>query len=144
MTGGLTRKTVLASALIAVLVGGAFAVMASAISEQRDSAALATRSEEAIAAADRLERLVLDLETGQRGYLITRQRRFLEPWRSARAQYRRAGTDLIAVSSGSSGDARPIVAAVDSYVREYSIPLVNAALRGDASARSEGALAEDR
>ena len=144
MTGGLTRKTVFASALIAVLVGGAFAVMASAISEQRDSAALATRSEEAIAAADRLERLVLDLETGQRGYLITRQRRFLEPWRSARAQYRRAGTDLIAVSSGSSGDARPIVAAVDSYVREYSIPLVNAALRGDASARSEGALAEDR
>ena len=33
--------------------------------------------------ANRLERLVIDLETGQRGFIITGEERFLEPWRDA-------------------------------------------------------------
>jgi hypothetical protein len=86
--GGLTGRTIAASAVLALLIGAVFVVLVRAIAEQRDSAVLATRSEEAIARAFALERLVLDLETGQRGYLVTREDRFLEP----SAWPRRAGS----------------------------------------------------
>jgi hypothetical protein len=52
--GGLTRRTILASGLLAVLVGAAFAVLVRAIEEERDSAALATRSQEVLAKANEL------------------------------------------------------------------------------------------
>jgi CHASE3 domain sensor protein len=44
------------------------------------SAQLARHSEEVLATANQLERLVVDLETGGRGFVITGQERFLEPW----------------------------------------------------------------
>jgi signal transduction histidine kinase len=144
---GLTRRTVVASALIAVLVGGAFALLISAVVEDRDSADEAIQSQEMIAAANRLERLVLDFETGQRGYLITGSERFLEPWQAARNSYRRASDALVAAADGFDGQAhaaRQIAESVDAYVAEYSVPLVEAARRGDPSASSEAALDEGR
>ena len=144
MTGGLTRRTVVASAALALIVGAAFAILVQAVVEQRDSAALATRAQEAIGAADRLERLLLDLETGQRGYLVAREPRFLEPWQVARADYRRAGDELVAASGGQVEPARRSSSSIDAYVRDYSVPLVTAARRGDASARTADALDEGR
>jgi CHASE3 domain sensor protein len=76
-----------ASLLLALLMGSAFAVLLLAISDLRASGRLLTHSREANASADRLEELVIDLETGVRGYVITRQERFLEPWRNARAKF---------------------------------------------------------
>ena len=105
----LDPETVVASAALALIVGAAFAILVQAVVEQRDSAALATRAQEAIGAADRLERLLLDLETGQRGYLVAREPRFLEPWQVARADYRRAGDELVAASGGQVEPARRIV-----------------------------------
>jgi signal transduction histidine kinase len=144
--GGLALRTIVASGLLAVLVGGAFAVLVRAISEERDSAALATHSQEVIGTASALERMVLDLETGQRGYLITRDDRFLEPWRAALEDYQAESRDLIrlAVVPAQDRGARRIAAAVESYVRDYSVPLVEAAGRGDASASSARSLAEGR
>ena len=146
MRGGLALRTILASGLLAVLVGGAFAVLVRAISEERDSAALATHSQEVIGTASGLERMVLDLETGQRGYLITRDDRFLEPWRAALEDYQAESRDLIrlAVVPAQDRGARRIAAAVESYVRDYSVPLVEAAGRGDPSASSARSLAEGR
>jgi signal transduction histidine kinase len=138
---------VIASVALALLVGGAFAVLLRAVVEERSSTDLALRSQEAIAAADRLERLVLDLETGQRGFIVTRNKRFLEPWQAARRAYRQASDDLVATAAGSSDQAqaaRDIVAAVDAYVSEYSLPLVEAARRGEPSASSEATLDRGR
>ena len=143
MSGGLTRRTIVASALLAVLVGGAFAVLVRAVVEERRSADLAVRSLEAITAATTLERLVLDLETGQRGFLVTREDRFLEPWRAARQLYRGAASTLLArtrAADGQAAAARGIVGAVDAYVEDYSVPLVQAARRGEAHAGSAEAL----
>jgi len=84
MRKGLTRRTIGASALLALLVAGAFAVLLRAIEVQRDAAQQARRSQQVQAAADELERLVLDLEKDERGYLITHDTRFLGPWRAAR------------------------------------------------------------
>src|SRR6266536_381106 len=49
----------------------------------RTATRLARHSQEVLVAANQLERLVIDLETGQRGFVITGQERFLGPWRAA-------------------------------------------------------------
>ena len=147
MRGGLTRTTVVASAVLALLVGTAFAILVRAVANERDSADLATRSLEVIVAASGLERLVIDLETGQRGYLVTGEERFLEPWDAARRSYRREADALVARTGGVNGQAaaaREIADAVDAYVTQYSVPLVDAARRGEASARSAAALDEGK
>ena len=146
--GGLSRRTVLASAVLALLVGTVFAVLIRAVIEERDSADQAIRSQEMIAAANRLERLVLDLETGQRGFAITGNERFLGPWLAARDAYpgladaleTATGGDL----NGQAAAARRITGAIDAYIAQYSVPLVEAARRGDPEATSEGALDEGR
>jgi signal transduction histidine kinase len=138
LRGGLTLRTVLASGLLALVVGAVFTVLLIAIVEQRDSAdrALHTRAE--LSTADGLLKLVIDLETGQRGFVITRKEGFLQPWRAARTalpvRARRLARD--ADDPAQARRAREIARAITSYIRDYSVPLVNAARRGQASARS--------
>jgi signal transduction histidine kinase len=133
VTGGLTRRTIVASAALALLVGAAFAVLVRAVVEERDSARQATHSQEVLTAANRLERLLLDLETGQRGLLITGEERFLQPWEAARTAWPRAADDLVRLARvpAQGRRARELVAAIDAYVSGFSIPAVNAARRGD-------------
>jgi signal transduction histidine kinase len=144
---GLTRRTIAVSAVLALVIGAVFAVLVSAIGEQRDSASLATRSEEVIARAFALERLVLDFETGQRGFLVTREERFLQPWRDARSSYRASSDELVTAAlrvDVGVPEAQRIASVIDAYVRNYSVPLVAAARKGEASARSSAALAEGK
>ena len=44
------------------------------------------RASQSIVAATRIEKLVLDLETSTRGYVITRQESFLQPYLNARRE----------------------------------------------------------
>jgi signal transduction histidine kinase len=146
LRGGLAFRTIAASGVLAVVVGVAFAVLVRAIDEERDSAALATDSQEVIATANRLERLVLDIETGQRGFLIDGDERFLAPWREARTSIPEVSSQLVrlAVVPAQDRGARRIAAAIESYVRDYSVPLVAAARRGDPASRSAASLADGR
>jgi len=47
------------------------------------------KSEQVLVVANRLERLVVDLESAQRGFVITSQKRFLQPWRDAQVAFRK-------------------------------------------------------
>jgi signal transduction histidine kinase len=148
--GGLTRRTVVASALLALLTSGAFAVLLLAIRDQRSSAQLALHSQEVLAAANRCERLLVDIETGTRGYLLTGEDRFLQPAAAGEAGFAQATTDLVSLTqipAGGeaparlaaiqlSGTAQSIKVKGESYIRDYSRPLVAAAEHGDPSARS--------
>jgi signal transduction histidine kinase len=89
---------------------------------------------------------VLDLETGQRGYLVSRDERFLEPWRAARDALPTDVKQLneLAGTPAQRRRAREIATLIESYGLDYSVPLVNAARRGDASARSAAALNEGK
>jgi signal transduction histidine kinase len=145
--GGLTRRTIVASAVLALLIGAAFAVLLRAVADERDSGRLATHSQEVLAAATGLERLVLDLETGQRGFVITGAERFLEPWDAARTALPSASRELVRLAAPVAAQerrAREIAGAVDSYAREYSVPLVVAARRDEASARSSSVIDEGK
>src|SRR4051795_5773722 len=83
MTPGLTRRAVVASVALAVIIGAGFAALLRAVDEERNSSRLAQHSAQVLASANVLERLVVDLETGPRGFLLTGEERFLQPWRAA-------------------------------------------------------------
>jgi signal transduction histidine kinase len=137
---------VIASGLLALIVAVAFAVLLLAIRDLRETSRLATHSQQVLTVANSLERLVVDLETGQRGYLISRDERFLEPWESARAAIPRVSSDLDRLAAVPAQDrrARQLGQAVASYVRDYSVPLVQAARRDEPEARSAAATREGK
>ena len=137
---------VVASGLLALVVGGAFLVLFFSIDALRDAARDSRHSQQVLAAANRLERLVVDVETGQRGFLITREERFLQPWAAARRAFPEASSELnrLAAVPGQDSLAREITKAVASYIRDYSVPLVAAARRNDGSATSATATDEGK
>ena len=77
----------LASVALAVLVAGAFAVLLLAIRDVRASERQTRRAQDVVVSVNALERLLLDLESGQRGYVLTGERRFLQPWNAARRAF---------------------------------------------------------
>jgi signal transduction histidine kinase/HAMP domain-containing protein len=139
LPGGLTRRLIAASGLLALIVGGAFVVLLLAIGDLRDAGRRTDHSQEVLIAANELERLLLDLETGERGFILTHQERFLEPWTAARARFpRRAAALLTLVADDPVAQRRAARIAQDerAYIDEYSVPLVRAARRRDPSVRS--------
>ncbi len=138
MRGGLTRRVVLASTALVVLIAGAFVILLLALNSTRDSGELADHSRQELDAAARLEALVIDLETGQRGYIITHEERFLAPWAAARKAFPAAGRRLTSLADDPHQQERAaqIINSTGSYIRDYSVPLVAAARRGDAATAS--------
>jgi signal transduction histidine kinase len=139
VTGGLTRRMVVASGLLAVIVGAAFAVLLVSVADLRATGERARHSEQVLAAANQLERLVIDLETGLRGFVIAGQERFLAPWQAARAvlpQQARTLEVLVAGDPAQQARAQRITQAATAYLRDYSEPLVNVVRRDPAAART--------
>jgi signal transduction histidine kinase len=136
--GGLTRRVVLASGVLVVVIGAAFSVLLVAVTELRNASLLSKHSQEVLTVTNTLERLVLDVETGQRGFLITRDERFLQPWQTAQKAIPNVSKELVRLAAVPEQDARArrVTGAVASYIRDYSIPLVDAARANKASARS--------
>ena len=137
----------IASGLLALLIGAAFAVLLSSVADLRASERRARRSEEVLVVANRLERLVVELEAAQLGFVITNQARFLQPWQDARTALPGEGGTLerlVADSPAQQEQARRIVEATRSYLRDYSVPLVTAARRDPAAGRTVAATDEGR
>jgi response regulator RpfG family c-di-GMP phosphodiesterase/CHASE3 domain sensor protein len=119
------------AALVLAVVALVFTVLTLTIvslhrqtNERRDA-------QRALVAANRLQKSVLDLETGARAFLITRRVTFLEPWRAARDRFpteiRRLETSVTAITGEGAADpvlARRIGARVESYFYDHSLPLV--------------------
>ena len=135
-----------ASLLLALLVGAAFAVLLVAVSDLRASGRRVTHSRETNAAADRLEELVIDLETGLRGFVIARQERFLEPWRAARAAFPEEARALerLAEEPGQKRRVQKIERGTASYVTEYSVPVVTFVRENRPASRSIRITAEGK
>ncbi|MEV7080897.1 CHASE3 domain-containing protein [Streptomyces sp. NPDC093516] len=136
----------MASGLFALLIGVAFAVLLWAISDANSSASARRASRTALVEAGTMERLLLDLETGQRGFVITRNETFLQPWRQARAELpaakRRFTTS--ATSEEQRRTAEHITRSVESFLEDYSVPLVELVKRDDPAASSLETTAEGK
>jgi signal transduction histidine kinase len=140
--GGLTRRTVVASGLLALIVGAAFAALLFTVAELREAERRASQSQQVLVVANRLERLIVDAETGLRGFVITEQPNFLEPWHASHAAFpEQAATleRLVADNPDQRARAQRIVQAAESYHQDYAVPLVESAQRDPASARTVAA-----
>ncbi|MFE7752335.1 CHASE3 domain-containing protein [Streptomyces sp. NPDC057428] len=134
----LTSLTVAASSLLALLIGVAFAALLWAINDTNDSVSARRASRTALVESGSMERLLIDLETGQRGYVITEREEFLEPWRAAR---KALPAEIRSFTDGTTSreqrrTAERITRDVESFLNNYSIPLVEMARRGDPAASS--------
>jgi len=117
--------------LVGLILIAALLVVNGAIGTYRESARTSVRSERLVAQANAAKNLLIDAETGVRGFALTGEDRFLRPWREANRQFDAAATALV---DGATGVALPIAQSIqrhgDAYLRDYAGPLV-ATLRTD-------------
>jgi signal transduction histidine kinase/CHASE3 domain sensor protein len=128
----LTARMVVLGATLAVVVGLAIGALLFTIGDMRDASQAARRSAQVIAVGNQAEKLLLDLETGARGFALTREDQFLAPWRSARAalprQTERLRT-LVAENPAQAARVAQIASGIDGFVDHYSVPLIEAVRR---------------
>ena len=124
---GLIGGTVVALLLLSLAFGCIFAAMLWAVGDQREAARQAQASEDRVAAVLLHQKLVLDLEVGVRGYQITGERRFLEPYFAARDAIPGNFTRIQRELGAEPAHRRrlfEIQRNVDSYVTNFADPLV--------------------
>jgi signal transduction histidine kinase len=143
----LAARIIVASVFVAVLVASAFAVMISALAAIDDAERRETRSKNVLEATLGLEKLVVDLETGQRGFVFTGDDRLLEPWKSARRELRVKLPAFVRLSAENPEQqrlARALATAIRDYITEFSEPLLNIARDNPAAARTAVAQLESK
>ena len=128
MRRGLAPWILIAAGVVVASLLLGFAVTWRSYETVRDQERAGGRSEQAVVAASRVEKLVLDLETGTRGFVLTSDPSFLAPWRSAQ----RLLPARVAALRATVGGPEPerIDAMWRSYVRDFSSPLVALAFLG--------------
>ena len=113
----------IASAILATLVAAAFAALILAVDAQRGATAREHRSNDVTVATLQLQKLVVDLETGIRGFTLTTQGRFLQPYTNAR---RVLPSRIAALQSLLRGDSQQLARAerleqrINEYVEDYA------------------------
>jgi signal transduction histidine kinase len=144
----LQRRMVAASAVLALVVGGVFIALILALSDLHEAREQEARSKEVTAAAFTLQRVVLDLESALRGYVLSGRRDFLQDYSEARRKLPGSLDDFAAESGREprQSDRRiMILEAIDNYRNDYVEPvllLARARQLGAARAavRDEGAV----
>ncbi len=129
---GLVTRIVMSAALVGLGLAVVFLILFLAITGLRQRSLEARRSQQVIASANQLQTLVVDLETGVRGFAITHQRRYLAPWTRAQKSYPDAIQQLLALTADNSMQherALAIQRSINDYLKNYSQPLVSFMLR---------------
>ena len=135
---GLLARIVFSAGAVASGLAIVFAVLFLAVVSLRHRSDEARHSQQVISTANALQTLVIDLETGVRGFVITRNQRYLDPWRDALRQYPGAIRELLTLTKDNAlqhGRALSIEKAIQTYLTTYSQPLVDYTQRNPADAR---------
>jgi signal transduction histidine kinase len=135
---GLVARIALSAIAVGAGLALVFAVLFLAIAGLRHRSLEARHSQQVIATANRLQTLVIDLETGLRGFVITDNERDLQPWRVAQQRYPAAIANLIALTRDNRVQhtrALGIEQSIDTYLRTFSRPLVEFMRRNPPAAR---------
>jgi signal transduction histidine kinase len=143
----LRRRLLVASAALALVVAAVFLLLVQAVTTLRTATDQERHAKEITAATLGLQKLVVDLETGLRGLVITRNEVFLEPWTAARArlpaQLERF-VQLTAADPEQHRRARTLAEMIREYEHDYTVPLVQITREDPAAASSPVATAEGR
>ncbi|MDQ3777909.1 MAG: CHASE3 domain-containing protein, partial [Actinomycetota bacterium] len=141
----LSTRMIAASVVLALLVTGVFAVLAHAVTTLDDAREREAHSKDVTARTVTLEKLVIDLETGLRGFVLSGNPRFLQPWERARRELPSRVKELerlVSDTPAQRGRVRELRLAIDDYLRGYSIPLVRLARENRALLASDLATEE--
>jgi two-component system sensor histidine kinase/response regulator len=142
MRFGLTGRILLGGGLIGLFFAIQFVLSIHSFQGIRHDTREQQRSSAAVVAAIRIEKLVLDLETGTRGYVITTDKTFLQPYDAARKALPGESARLQALAPG------PWASKLDllwrSYVSDYAAPLIREAGQSPAAARTTVATGEGK
>jgi signal transduction histidine kinase len=126
-TASLSARVVAGSAVLALLVAAAFGVLVYAILTLDDATKRERHAKDVTASTLQLEKLVLDLESGLRGFVLTGHRDSLAPWKNARAELPgklRAFERLAPTTPEQQRRARELATLINEYLYDYSIPVV--------------------
>jgi signal transduction histidine kinase len=138
--GRLVRRTAAVCVLLSVVTGGVFFLLVLAIGTLRQTAAHAQHAQQVLLASNRLNLLMVDIETGERGFVLTGDQQFLQPWRQGLAAFggQAAALERLAAvsSSGQAARAHRITQAAADYISGYSIPLVGGARENPGAAQA--------
>jgi len=136
----IARRMWIASAVLALLVSAAFGVLLLAVSAQRDATMREARSKDITVATLRLEKLVVDIGSGIRGFAITGVDDLLRPYRDARADLPERLEDLEALLAHDPEQrvrARQLSSRISEYVTDYAVPLIRLARTSPPAARQQ-------
>jgi len=134
----LRERVLTGTALLAVVFGAAFLVLTRSVEDLRDAADQRKAAYQLAQLAAEDLRLVVDIETGIRGFVITRDTRFLEPYRRALTARRRRSAALVDATRGQPEAALAVGLRrqLEAYLRAYARPLVADVRAGRAAAGS--------
>jgi signal transduction histidine kinase len=124
---GLVARIAFSALAVAIGLAIVFAVLFLAIVSLHQRSLEARNSQQVIATANRLQTFVIDLETGTRGFALTRDQRYLDPWRVAQALYPGAIATLLDLTRDNGLQHRRALAIkkqIQVYFSDYSVPLV--------------------
>jgi len=136
---GLVARIAFAAIAVGVGLAVVFGVLFLAIAGLRHRSLEARHSQQVIATANQLQTLVIDLETGVRGFAITRDERYLRPWTRAQQLYPVSMANLLRLSRDNVVQhrrAEVIQREIDNYLSRYSRPLVGFMQRNPRLART--------
>ena len=142
MRGGLTPRVLLASLVMGAVVLGCFAILVVSYASLHREEGQDDQAGHVLAASDLLERSVLNLETGLRGYLLNGRTVFLQPYHSAEAAYPAQIRNLERLTAGQPslhGRAVRLGNGVSAYVRGWTDPLIDLSVSNLAAARAREA-----
>jgi PAS domain S-box-containing protein len=145
---GLNLQLILVNVVLLTLMTVAFALMLGTIDDLRSSGQVSA-DERQLILAGKIERRVIDLENGQRGYAITGKPEFLAPRNRAVSVLPMLERRLLALEADSENpshiaELRELFAGIRSYIHDYSARVVAAARRDPARARAIIAKGEGR
>ncbi|MGW9031285.1 SpoIIE family protein phosphatase [Streptomyces sp. NPDC055722] len=134
----LAKVTAIASGLLAVLISAIFALFIWSGDSLRETGLAERQSHAALVQSRRVSSLIFDVDSNQRGFIITREPQFLDMWKTAQTRFPKQAQDLVR-ASGTLPErnlAQQISQAGQSFIGQYSIPLIDEARHGDPKAGS--------
>ncbi len=141
-------RLLLPGVALAALLVAVYFVQAAATSTLQWNVREQARAEREVSLGYQSETLLLDLETGVRGYLLTHDRRFLDPWQSARKEFPLRSALLASIERGSGSVdlalAAEIVSEGDSYINDFAVPEIRLVETAPRATRSVPAALEGK
>ena len=143
----LARRLLVGSVILAALVAVAFAALIFAMSTLRDASEREARSKDVTEATLQLRQLVVDLETGLRGFSLTGRPRFLEPYNTAKKELPERLRVFVERASSEPEQRRranQIVELIGLYDRDYAGPVIRLTRSDPQAARSNLVVVEGK